>query len=169
MSVDIRDGADVVVCAGLQTVYLCGPITGVPLREAVGWRRAVAEALAGSAQVIDPTHYAPDTTRRSDSAATRALTEERLLRGRRTLERDQADVRRSDLVLACFLGAKSVSIGSVGEMFWAHTMKKPIVLVREDENVHNHDMLNAIAGWVFTDLDAAIGQVMKLIDSGAGR
>jgi nucleoside 2-deoxyribosyltransferase len=150
-------------------VYLCGPITGTPLGEAVGWRRAVAETLAGVAQVIDPTRYSPDTTRRSDSAATRELTEERLLRGRRTVERDQADVRRSDLVLACFLGARSVSIGSVGEMFWADAMGKPIVVVREEENVHNHDMLNAIAGWIFTDLDAAIVEVKRLINSGVGR
>jgi hypothetical protein len=169
MSADIGDGAAGVVRADLQTVYLCGPITGMPLQEAVGWRRAATEALAGTARVIDPTLYSPDTTRRSDSAATRALTEERLLRGRRTVARDQADVRRSDLVLACFLGARSVSIGSVGEMFWADAMGKPIVFVREEENVHNHDMLNAIAGWVFTDLDAAIGQVRRLIHPGAGR
>ena len=165
MSASVGSGEAGLVRARLPTVYLCGPITGVPLREATGWRRAVAELLAGEAHVIDPTRDAPDTIRRSDLASTRALTAERALHGGQTLARDRADIRRSNLVLACFLGAKSASIGSVGEMFWADAMGKPIVVVREEDNPHNHDMLNAIAGWVFTDLDSAIRQVRRIIGS----
>lgn len=166
MSANVGGDQTGVARARLQTVYLCGPITGGSLHEITGWRRTVAEALAGAAQVIDPTDYSPDTTRRSESLLTRALTEERLLHGRQTVERDQSHIQRSDVVLACFLGTKSVSIGSVGELFWADAMGKPIVIVREDDNLHNHDMLNAIAGWIFTDLDAGIRQVRRLINSG---
>lgn len=169
MSANVGSSQLGVARARSQTVYLCGPITGGSLHEITGWRRTVAEALADAAQVIDPTHHSPDTTRRCESVLTRAMTEERLLHGRRTVERDQSDIQRSDVVLACFLGTKSVSIGSVGELFWANAMRKPIVIVREEDNLHNHDMLNAIAGWIFTDLEAGIRQVRRLINSDDSR
>ena len=38
-----------------------------------------------------------------------------------------------------------------------------MLIVREDDNVHNHDMLNEIAGWIFNDLDRAVAQVRELI------
>jgi nucleoside 2-deoxyribosyltransferase len=144
-------------------VYLCGPITGLSLREARGWRRTVARALAGEAEVIDPTRDSPDTTRRSESAATQVLSAKRLLHGKHTIARDRYDIRRSDLVLACFLGIRSVSIGAVGEIFWADAMGKPVVLVREADNIHNHDMLNEIAGWIFEDLEPALDLVRTVI------
>lgn len=150
-------------------VYLCGPITGLSLEEATGWRRAAADALDPVAVVIDPTREAPDTMRRSETAATRTITVERLLHGKRTVARDRYDIQRSDLVLACFLGANSVSIGAVGEIFWADAMTKPVVLVREEANVHNHDMLNEIAGWIFEDLESAIDSVRRLIRTGVTR
>jgi len=145
------------------TVYLCGPITGMTLPEATNWRRTVVAALAGEARFIDPTRDNSDTTRQSENAATRSLTAGRLLHGKRTVTRDRFDVRRADLVLACFLGAKTVSIGSVGEIFWADAMGKPVIVVREEDNLHNHDMLNEIAGWIFDNLDEAIVQVKRLI------
>lgn len=120
-------------------------------------------ALAGEARFIDPTRDNPDTTRRSENAVTRSLTAGRLLHGKRTVARDRFDIRRSDLVLACFLGSKAVSIGSVGEIFWADAMGKPVIVVRGEDNPHNHDMLNEIAGWIFDNLDDAIIQVKKLI------
>src|SRR5690242_17439401 len=104
----------------LPTVLLCGPITGISPAKAGEWRRKVARALDGDAHVIDPTRDVIETRRRSACSAGQPSTAERLLHGKRTVARDQFDVRRADLVLACFLGAKSVSIGAVGEIFWAN-------------------------------------------------
>lgn len=145
------------------TVYLCGPITGVSPKLAARWRNKVARALAGKAHILDPTRDAPDPVRRSETPGTRGLTADRLLHGKRTVARDRMDVRRSDLVFACFLGAKEVSIGSVGEIFWADALGKQVIIVREDDNVHNHDMLNELAGWVFVDLADGIDQVRRLV------
>jgi nucleoside 2-deoxyribosyltransferase len=153
--------------ARLHTVYLCGPITGVSLNDALNWRRTVITSLAREAQFIDPTRDFVDPIRKSESADTRSLTAERLLHGKRTVARDRYDVQSSDLVLACFLGATAVSIGAVGEIFWADAMGKPVIIVREDDNIHNHDMLNEIAGWIFADLDAAIGQIRKMTAAGS--
>jgi nucleoside 2-deoxyribosyltransferase len=169
MSDPSRSGRPSVPRASLSKVYLCGPITGLMLSEATGWRRAVTAALAGEAQIIDPTRDSPDFTRRSESATTRFLTARRLRHGKRTVARARSDIRRSDLVLACFLDAKAVSIGAVGEIFWAEAMGKPVVVVREDDNLHNHDMINEIAGWIFDDLDQAVEQVRRLIGISASR
>jgi nucleoside 2-deoxyribosyltransferase len=148
----------------LHTIYLCGPITGIPIPAATSWRRKVIAALRKEAKIIDPTRIFADTTRQSETVTTERSAIDRLLHGKRTVARDRFDLRRSDLVLACFLGVQSVSIGSVGEIFWADAMGKPVVIVREDRNIHNHDMLNELAGWIFTDLDAAIEHVRRVIN-----
>jgi len=158
-----RNGRADAMLRNLQSVYLCGPITGIPIATATTWRRKVIAALGREVEIIDPTRSFADTMRRSESTTTQKLTIERFLHGKRTVARDRFDLRRSDLVLACFLGAKEVSIGAVGEIFWADAMGKPVVIVREDRNVHNHDMLNELAGWLFADLDAAIEHVRGVI------
>jgi hypothetical protein len=149
----------------LHTVYLCGPITGISTPKAIAWRRKVIDALENHARIIDPTRDSPNPTRQSDEAEARPLTTARLLHGKRTVARDRFDLQRSDLVLACFLGAKAVSIGAVGEIFWADAFRKPVIIVREENNVHNHDMLNDLAGWIFDDLDAAVEQIKRLLHS----
>jgi len=161
-----RDQTSDTVKRGLRripTIYLCGPITGVPNEVSAAWRRKVRTALEGEVEIVDPTRDSPQPVRHSEKATSRALTAERLLHGKRTVARDRFDVGRSDLVLACLMGAKSVSIGAVGEIFWADALGKPVIIVREEDNVHNHDMLNEIAGWIFHDLDSAIEHVRKLI------
>ena len=147
----------------LPTVFLCGSITGSTRAAAKDWREHVTKALERDARVIDPTRDVLDTKRQIDDTASQALTAERLLHGKRTVARNMFDIRRCDLVLACFLGADSVSIGAVGEIFWANALSKPVMIVREPSNVHNHDMLNELAGWIFEDLDTAIDQVRMLL------
>jgi len=165
MSNLIRNAKSTVLPTHMQTIYLCGPITGLTLPDAKSWRHKVKGSLANLAQVIDPTRDSPDTIRRSESAQTRVMTANRLLHGKQIVKRNRFDIERSDVVLACFLGTKSVSIGSVGEIFWADAMGKPVIIVREEDNLHNHDMLNEIATWIFEDLEEAINQVQKFFDS----
>jgi len=130
---------------------------------ATTWRAEVATALDGTADCIDPTRDSPDYARQSENATSRPLTLERLQHGKRTVVRNRFDVGRSDILLACFIGSGAVSIGSVGEIFWADAMGKPVIIVREDDNVHNHDMLNEIAGWIFVEVSPAVDQIKRLL------
>jgi hypothetical protein len=147
----------------LHTVFLCGPITGFSQAASRNWRQKVTLALEKEACVIDPTRDFLTSKRHSEDVAGRSLTAERLLHGKRTVARNRFDIRRADVVLACFLGSESVSIGAVGEIFWADALSKPIVIVREENNIHNHDMLNELAGWIFEDLGTAVNQVKRLV------
>src|SRR5208283_3584080 len=128
----------------LPKVYLCGPITGQTARGARTWRADVTAALEGTADCIDPTRDSPEYSRHCESSIGQPLTVERLRHGKRTLVRNRFDIGRSDILLGCFLGCSAVSIGSVGEIFWADAIGKPVIIVREDENIHNHDMLNEL-------------------------
>lgn len=144
-------------------VYLCGPITGQTLSDAKSWRESVIEKVKNFAECIDPTRDSPDTVRRSSAGESEVSRNSRLVHGQATVTRDRFDVQRCDAVFAYFLGADSVSLGSVGEIFWADSYRKPVIIVREHDNPHNHDMLNAIAGWICPDLDSAIQQLRRLL------
>lgn len=119
--------------------------------------------MAGIANCVDPMRDSPEYVRQSENALSRPLNVHRLRHGKQTVTRNRFDVGRSDILFACFLGATAVSIGSVGEIFWADVLKKPVIIVREDDNIHNHDMLNEIAGWIFPELTPAVEQVKRLL------
>jgi len=142
-------------------IYLCGPITGMNAESAGRWRKEVAKELY-PLKTIDPTRQAPDFVIRSAEKATEADLVRRRAHGKSTTTRDRLDVGRADLILANLTGAKAVSIGSVGELFWADMQRKPIIIVREAHgNPHDHDMINEIAGWIVPD----VGEALNLIKS----
>lgn len=153
----------------LPAVYLSGPITGIALEEASRWRTEVAVKLQGVAEVIDPTRDDADAVMRYSSVLTQPLGESRLLHGKGTLARCRFDIERSDLVLANVLGATVPSIGTIGEIFLANALNKPVMIVREPGNPHNHDMLNGIAGWIVNSLDEAVAKIAAVVRVGAGR
>lgn len=80
--------------------------------------------------------------------------------------RDRLDVERSDIMLANFLGAEDrASLGTALEFGWADAFGTPVVMVIEpDGNIHNHAMLNRIAGWRVS----ALMEAMHVIDSVIG-
>ena len=146
------------------TVYLCGPITAVPENKAKQWRERAIRELAPEIIGIDPTREEISSVRESEMEKTTGKKWERMRHGARTLSRNRFDLSRSDLLLVNFLGCNAASIGSVGEIFWADLLRIPVVIIREDTgNIHDHDLLNAIAGWIFNDFDAAIRQVKTLL------
>jgi nucleoside 2-deoxyribosyltransferase len=70
-------------------------------------------------------------------------------------------------VLVNLLGAKTVSVGTVWELGVAYTLRKPVVLVMERDNPHNHPMSRITAGGrIVADLDEAITLLTCLIGDG---
>lgn len=91
-------------------VYLAGPIASCTYREATAWRRAVALALSGRAECLDP-------MRDNDPSPP--------LSSRAIVSRDLADVQRADVVL---MALPSVSVGTLVELGWATAMGKLVIL-----------------------------------------
>ena len=85
----------------------------------------------------------------------KALDEVPLCSPRGITVRDRWDALRCDVMLVYLLGAERVSIGTVMEIAWADAQRTPIVLVMDEENLHNHSMIRESVGYIVKDLGSA--------------
>jgi nucleoside 2-deoxyribosyltransferase len=147
---------------GKPLVYLAGAITNAANSPATDWRTECRNGLAPEIDSISPTRQRMEVIDESKELTS----DERLrliLHGRSIAARDRFDISRCDLVLANLKNSSKVSIGSVGEIFWADAYRKPVILVRERGNIHTHAMLDALVGWIFEDLNEAITTARTLL------
>lgn len=152
-----------------RTVYLAGPITGLTYGDARNtWRVDLAKRLPPHIHPLSPmrvvTALMPEQGLK-DMPQAEGI--EAMLVNRAILERDEADLRMADAVVACFLGAEHVSLGTVSEIGMARILRKPIILVMENEgNVHEHPFVTASAGFRTDNLAEAAGIVEHLLTPG---
>jgi nucleoside 2-deoxyribosyltransferase len=152
----------------MMTVYLAGPITGHAAEEISSWRASVRERFR-KLDFLDPALSVFDATEAFEKSDTESETLARLDHGRHVLDRDKTLIERSDLVLANFLGVKNrVSIGTVGELFWANSLNKRVIIIREKAgNIHDHAMLNAIASRICHSLEEGFEALEEMLKSRA--
>lgn len=135
-------------------LYCAGPISGVSYGKSVDWREYVNQKLPSHIKAVSPMRgkkYLAAESKVQDSYEEHPLSCQKGITCR-----DRMDTMRCDMVLVNFLGAKSVSIGSVMEIAWADAWRKPIVVVMEKDNVHWHAMVREVSGFIVSDLDEAI-------------
>tara|TARA_Y100001933_G_scaffold232544_1_gene251226 strand:+ start:104 stop:556 length:453 start_codon:yes stop_codon:yes gene_type:complete len=147
----------------MNYVYLAGPIAGLTYGDATDWRDDVKRALETMPHVkaLSPlrnkTYFDREQTL-EDSY------EQLLFSGQRAITvRDRFDCLRADVILMNLLGAKKVSIGSMIEMGWADDLKRPVVLVMEPGNIHDHAMVRELASWIVPDLQQAVTVVHGIL------
>jgi nucleoside 2-deoxyribosyltransferase len=140
-----------------KLIYLAGPISGMSNGQETPWRQRFATRLKADIHCLSPTRDQIDPT------PDNPLTLEKLRHGHASVTRDRSDVMRCDLVVANFLGANAVSIGSVGELFWADAYRKPIIVIMNDSNPHYHLFILELAGWVFSTIDEAADKVNVIL------
>ena len=153
----------------MKSVYLAGPITGLTYDEGQDWRVDVACALSD----LGITAYSPlraknylraigvlDNAGSADSAY---LGLNPLSEPKGITTRDRFDCMGKDMVLANFLGATQVSIGTCIELGWADAARVPIVAVMEEDNLHRHAMVNEVAGFIVTTLEEAVGVIQAVL------
>ena len=150
---------------GKPLVYLAGPITGVTEPQTRDWRKHCGDRFAPDIDVLSPVRQRFENI---DETADLSCDERlRMMQhGRSIATRDRFDIARCDLVIVNLKGTTNISIGSVGEIFWADAYRKPVILVREHKNIHTHAMLDALVGWIFDDLDEAIAMARTLLATG---
>jgi nucleoside 2-deoxyribosyltransferase len=161
-------------------VYLAGPITGLTFEDADDWRQYARERLSAPVQhenVLLQQHASPSgivgysPLRAKDYLLERgvlsghpdAYTDQVLSSAKGILTRDHWDVSTCDMMLVNFLGATSVSIGTVMEIAYASAYRKPVVVAMESDNVHVHAMLTESVGWIVDDLDYACDLVRAIL------
>ena len=106
-------------------VYLAGGMSNITREEFSKWRAEVEEELSHfGIQSFDPVRT--DKWCRSEIESYR---------------KDIQHVNVSDLVFVNFLPSTKVSIGTCVEIGHAQALGKPIVVVMNKENIHNHVFL----------------------------
>ncbi len=139
-------------------VYLAGPIGGLKYDECTDWRQLVMDALwFGDNSKIESLSPMRGTGHLKNEENLSGTFEQWPLTTQRGIyARDKFDCHRVDLVFVNFLGAEKVSIGTCMEIAWAAHNDTPIVLVMEDDNIHNHPMINEACPFVVKTLEDGI-------------
>lgn len=136
-------------------VYLGGPISSLTHDGADEWRVKVASDIDHFARALNPMRFNANLKDKGvlgqfgyeDSVFTtdRAIT-----------QRDRWDVQRSAVVFFNFLGCTRPSIGSCVEVGWADSKRIPIIIVMEDDNMHQHGIINTCAGYIVPTLEEGV-------------
>lgn len=138
----------------MSKVYLAGPITGLNYEGATDWRDYVTKELANyNIQCFSPMR-AKEYLKEFELIT--KCDEKPLSSPPGIVSRDRFDVMNCDIMLANFLGAKQVSIGTVVEFGWADAFRKPIISVIEKQNPHSHKMLEHLANFRVETLEEGI-------------
>lgn len=143
-------------------VYLAGPITGKSFGEATGWREWAAGGLhrygIGSTDPLRGKDYLRGEEK-LDLAYPKTMSTPQGI-----FARDLYDVRRADAVLANVLGATKPSTGTIAEVVLAGWLRVPVVLVRDDADVHHtHPFIDQSCPYIVDNLDEGISILVHLL------
>ena len=141
-----------------KTVYLAGPITYLDYAGAVNWREHAIRYLSpirGLSPMRAKEFLSDVKEFTMNGDAYKAVNV--LSSNRGIMTRDHFDVMNCDVVIANLLGADRVSVGTVMEMAWCHTYRKPLIAVMEPEgNPHDHGMVNEAIGYRVDNLEEGL-------------
>jgi len=152
----------------VKTVYLAGPITDLSYGEARhGWREEFASLLPEHILPMSPMRGKDFLDKEVKLVGHPSMYPEHLMATPSGIVcRDRNDVRNCDAMIACFTGYPKASIGTSIEFGWADAFGKPVIMVMEDDNIHQHAMLTEIAGYVTSDLEEAANILFHLLTPG---
>lgn len=142
-----------------KKIYLAGPITGTDYNASrFGWRKEFATLLEVMQE--DRTNKEKWLECFSPMREKEFLEKDQCISGAADYEslhgfgtpwgiltRDHNDVKNCDAMIACFLDATRVSIGTCVEVGFAHAYRKPLILVMESERVNHSQPLTDAAGF----------------------
>jgi len=143
-------------------IYLAGPIAECTYGEANDWRNEVSEKLNPNIIGISPLRcepmqgetYGPGNDPRFNAPGAIAA-------------KNWYDTETCDLVLAFLpkeLNNRRPSYGTIIEIGWAIGLRKPLIVVTDDEYLANHPLIKAKANWVFNDFQNAVDVIHGLFD-----
>ena len=136
-------------------IYLAGPITGESWGEATDWRKYVGDAFADvGIEGVSPLRSKEYLL--NEVAIADRYDQHILSTSKGIFTRDFYDVSRVDGLFVNFLGAKKVSIGTVMEIAYAWSLRKPIIVVMDQDNMHQHSMLREASGWIVDSIEDGI-------------
>ena len=139
-------------------VYLCGTIAGCTYEEArYGWRRELAALLDDWIPVLSPMRQEGHLAEQTGTLGAFAPDNKAIATQRAIVAKDKLDIHQCSIIVANFIGADRVSIGSVAEIGYASALGRTIVVIMESQgNIHDHIFVREMADVrVETVLEAA--------------
>lgn len=97
-----------------NTVFLCGPMRGIPREQSLGWRQEATQLLSDKFYVLH--------------AMRQRENRETLPDPRVAVARDKSDIIRSDVLLVNDTFAGASMIGTAMEIMFAHQLNKIIIV-----------------------------------------
>jgi len=141
---------------------LAGPITGLTYDNAKnGWRKPFADMVKEQSPHIEcfspmrAKEFLSDEQSLKCSNVDLSQVGRALARPLGILTRDFNDVTHRDAMVACFLGADRVSIGTVWEIGVAYSHRKPVIVIMDKGNIHDHVFVTDSSGYVVDTLEEA--------------
>lgn len=133
-------------------VYLAGPISGRRFDEAELWRIEFKDIVNPHIECLSPLRALRHLR---EMGIIEQSYDDPLCSDRGILARDHFDCHRADLIVCNFLDVTRVSIGSVIECGFAFAYRKPLIIIQEEDNVHNHPMLRQMADYRVSSVNEA--------------
>ena len=150
-------------------IYLAGPIAGCTENEATEWRDEVARALPHGIVGISPLRCEPlvEGMRYTEKGATEKMWSD----PRAIATKNWLDTESCDLVLAYLpkeLNERRPSYGTTIEIGWAIGLRKPLIVVSDDEYLMEHPLIKHNASWRFDNLEDATEVIIGLFGDYVG-
>jgi hypothetical protein len=145
-------------------VYLCGPITGLSYQDARhGWRGDIRSKIDKQIDLLSPMRQEKHLSE-IQQISPEAYPDNPVSTELAIISKDFLDVQRSTLVVANFLGATQLSVGSICEVSWAYALRKQTVFIMEATGaVHDRFFLKGQAQYFVTSVDQAADIVNSLL------
>ena len=144
-------------------IYLAGPIAGLTDVEATEWRGWVKERLRYGIVGISPLRCEPlkeGMVYTDDGATDPMWSDARAINAKNWL-----DTESSDLVLAYLpkeMNDRRPSIGTIIEIGWSIGLRKPLIVVSDDEYLMEHPLIQRNASWRLENLEDAVEVITGL-------
>ena len=150
-------------------IYLAGPIAGLTEEEATEWRAEVRENLPHGIIGISPLRCEPlkEGMFYTDNGATAPMWSD----ARAINAKNWLDTESADLVLAYLpkeMNDRRPSIGTIIEIGWAIGLRKPLIVVSDDEYLMEHPLIQRNASWRLDNLHDAVEVITGLFGDYVG-
>ncbi len=135
--------------------YLAGPISHLTYDDSESWRDEFKV-------MVDPRIECFSPLRRKQFLRDKGVLEQSyasispLASDRGIMQRDHFDCARADLIVCNLLGTTVKSTGTIMEIAWAFAYRKPLVLIMEDGNCHDHPMIREAISFRVKDVGEAV-------------
>jgi nucleoside 2-deoxyribosyltransferase len=148
----------------MKKVYLAGPIGGLTYDHAAQWRDYATLCFEQfGIHAYSPLRY-KQFLREHGVLTTHPYTSNPLATARGILTRDHWDCMTADLIFVNFLGATTISMGTVMEVAFGHAYRKPIVAAMELGNIHEHAMVSEAIDFRLDSLEQAVDIATSILN-----